>query len=49
MWKILQVALLIVLPLALGLGAEFIFERFRRRRGERQAPEEDGWPHDWII
>jgi hypothetical protein len=35
-WKPLQVALCVVLPLAWGLAMEALFELARRRRGRRE-------------
>ncbi|MHC4716741.1 MAG: hypothetical protein ACYS5V_07220 [Planctomycetota bacterium] len=35
-----RVALYVFVPLVIGLGAEFLFERFRRRRARRNVEGE---------
>lgn len=46
--KVLEIASLIILPLAWGLAVEFVFERIRRKR--RKLPDHGGdIPYDWII
>ena len=47
-WKVLGILLLIVLPLAWGLGVEYVFRRIRRKAGDGKA-QENGFPHDWVI
>jgi cbb3-type cytochrome oxidase subunit 3 len=44
-WKAIEIALLIVLPLVWGLGVEYLFRRIRRRDNDREAPPRD----DWVI
>lgn len=47
MWKVLQICLLIVLPLAWGLLVEHVVERWRRKR--RPGGRRTDWPQDWVI
>jgi len=45
MWKALEIASYVILPLLYGLGVEYLFERLRRKRrpgggaGEGEAAE----------
>ncbi len=48
LWKVLQIASLIVLPLAWGLAVEYVFERLRRKRRSHPGRGPD-IPYDWII
>ena len=47
-WKVLEIAMLVLLPLGWGLGVEFVFERIRRRAA-RRGGEAGGGPDDWTI
>ena len=51
-WKILGVLLLIVLPLAWGLGVEWVFRRIRGSRSGPGGAADNGrgeFPDDWVI
>lgn len=40
MHKAVEIGLLIVLPLLWGLGVEYVFEFFRRRRADKSGREQ---------
>ena len=42
MWDFAEIILLIAAPLAWGLLVEYVFERFRRRRGAGGGRDEGG-------
>ncbi len=51
MGNVVKIVLLILLPLAWGLGVEFIFERIRRRRscGKSRPYDRSNEPHGPVL